>query len=442
MKPRTKIEKEAERYAPELPELTEAQRRWAEGMLPKHGLIEKGEVVCLECGATFANDANAVGAELLEEKVICPHCGKKIQLKQRHGRKNGRIEKTSFNLLAVCHGYQVVRTFYVEKWTRPGIAQKTTIYEVSQSWYDEQGYRAVRARSRTYIYYIDNFNMSSQMSVKDYSNSFGYHFNSDTYPQSNIMPKFRKRGMNAEALRYISPFTAIELLSKDECKIETLLKTKRWEFFGLDYGAISLHWPQIRLCLRHGYRPNDVNLWYDCLRFLNRLGMDDHNPKYVCPGDIKALHDELMRRARKKEDVEAKRRERERLRKLEHADEYYVEEKGKFFGLCFVGGDIKIEPLKSIAEFVDEGKAMHNCVGTEAQHYWDRKCLIMSARCGEERLATIEISLEDFRIKQCYGPCNMKPERDSDIRKLILRNIAEIKLLHSKKHPQDAQKRV
>ena len=74
--------------------------------------------------------------------------------------------------------------------------------------------------------------------------------------------------------------------------------------------------------------------------------------------------------------------------------------------MCIKSDDIEIRPLQNKEEFIEEGLAMHHCVAT----YWGkRNSFILSVRKNGKRLATIEIDMHDFSVKQCRAVCNEVP---------------------------------
>ena len=83
-------------------------------------------------------------------------------------------------------------------------------------------------------------------------------------------------------------------------------------------------------------------------------------------------------------------------------------------GVVIVENDMRIAPLQTKLDFIDEGKAMNHCVAT----YFDKKnSLILSVRLADsgKRLATVELSMKDFSVVQCKGKCNEQPERYNEI---------------------------
>ena len=89
-------------------------------------------------------------------------------------------------------------------------------------------------------------------------------------------------------------------------------------------------------------------------------------------------------------------------------------------------GSITIRPLESITQFYEEGKAMHHCVYTN-EYYKRNDCLILSARIGEKRIETIELSLKTLEVVQSRGACNQNTEYHERIIGLVKKNIGLIR---------------
>ena len=180
----------------------------------------------------------------------------------------------------------------------------------------------------------------------------------------------------------------------------------------------------------------DAVMWNDYIELLEIYHKDTRNAKYVCPTDLKAAHDRLSaRRERELERIreknerereiaekEAKIREEERLRKDELL---YAEMKGRFLDLAFSDGMINLHVLQNVQEFYEEGKAMNHCVFTNG-YYKKENVLVFSARIGEKRIETVELSLETMQVVQSYGIYNSITEYHEQIIRLVKENVRDI----------------
>jgi NDP-sugar pyrophosphorylase family protein len=164
--------------------------------------------------------------------------------------------------------------------------------------------------------------------------------------------------------------------------------------------------------------------------------MDIHNPIYVCPDDLKGLHDRLLERKRVIEQRKA--RERARLEKMKKAErdriaqEKYIKRMKKYFDLVISNEQINIVPLKSVQEFYQEGNTLHHCVG-QMRYYEKADTLILSARIDNKPIETIEINLTDLSIVQCRGKYNKNSEYHDIILDMVKDNINKIRTIKRRK---------
>ena len=92
-------------------------------------------------------------------------------------------------------------------------------------------------------------------------------------------------------------------------------------------------------------------------------------------------------------------------------------------------GEIEIHSIDSIDDYYKIGEKNHICCGT-AKYFLKEKTLTLNAFIGEKQIATIEISLDDFRIIQCRAFANVICEYREQIAGIIQANkkmIAERK---------------
>ena len=152
---------------------------------------------------------------------------------------------------------------------------------------------------------------------------------------------------------------------------------------------------------------------------LEKLGKDVRNAVYVCPENLKLAHDKAVNKVRY---IEAKKNiEKKREEAAKHEEEYR-KLKGKFFGIEFSDGLIRVSVLTSVHEFLEEGEFMHHCV--YSADYWSREdSLILSAHIEEKRLETVEVNLKTFKVVQSRGVCNKKSEYHDRIVGIVKQNI-------------------
>lgn len=81
------------------------------------------------------------------------------------------------------------------------------------------------------------------------------------------------------------------------------------------------------ICLRNGYTISDGSIWCDTIDLLRRAGKDIRSPQYVCPADLKAEHDKLVKQRNRKEERECLALRRKEATQYEKD---YLLQKGKF----------------------------------------------------------------------------------------------------------------
>lgn len=425
MKPKTKIQKEAWRWHVELPPITEAQKAFVrDKMYSPEGLRKKDCVYCLECGHSWQADESELASNILG--VTCPHCGKQLKIHISANRKNWCKETRVMNIVTTCHGYQVTRQFYCEKNTKPGDKAYFSYLEATQLWRDvNEDEMAAIARPKKVLshYYVDLYDYNEPMRIMD-QNMHGHVYDVDgvVYPIARVLPVLKRMGISVKSMNAMGANCLIDAIK--DCRIETLVKAGRYDVMTHStQHEIRRLWPQIKLTIRHNYKIKDFTMWADCINLLEVLGMDTHNPVYVCPKDLRKLHKDLCKKKAKLDEKMAREERRKQALMLIEDNKKFVKRCQKYFGILIMAGDISIRPLQSIDEFVEEGKRQHICVGDVAQKYWNRAdSLILTARVGDDIAATIEMSIKNWTIKQCRSACNGVPERYDEIVKALKEN--------------------
>ena len=247
------------------------------------------------------------------EVWVCPECGAKCEVKDM---KTGARESSTLSLVSaieVFKGVQVVRTFEASRCNyNDGGKTLYSMTELYQIWMLENGREIITTigYDRSYNYF--HWHFGAPYSIGRHScGGGGYYYYEDVYnvndnfiyPRLNISPFFRMKGIDRDMVRWlvrksINIPDAFCSLAKD-ARMETLLKTGYQALFARFVKAdISLgkYWKSINICHRHGYAIDDAILWCDHIEMLEELGMDIHNPKYICPEDLRKQHDQMSRR--------------------------------------------------------------------------------------------------------------------------------------------------
>ncbi|MDE6498238.1 MAG: PcfJ domain-containing protein, partial [Muribaculaceae bacterium] len=435
MKPRNPLQRRIVELSATLPPLTGKQRRWAiDHCFSRKAFLSKGKAWCSCCGTPFdASGISPLGAILTSETVVCPSCGK--TLKVESSRRLKHSEKWYYTILTTCHGFQVCRNFTVSKDIRRGEKPWYDITEVVQNWITEDGREEVIARPINAIAgYYDNWAHSKPMELRDSKRPDMYRPDKYRiggawiYPVRKVLPLARRNGYTGLNRTGLPESDHIRLLLADR-EAEWLEKTGQYELLRWkhNHGLGEFRMPcahAIRIANRNRYHIRDASLWIDYLELLDYFHLDTHNPRYVCPKNLRAEHDRLSRlRERKEAKEEAERK----LRQAAQWEADYRALKGAYLGICFGNDAIRITVLQSVAEFAEEGRAMHHCVYS-ANYFKKPEALILSAKSPDgKRLATIELNLRTFKVVQCRGVCNKQPEYYDEIIKNVTDNMWRIR---------------
>lgn len=370
---------------------------------------------CINCGHEWNTDA----------PCVCPSCGRKLDV-----LRDSRIRR--FNDIAIYDVVQrkeefiVVRQFFLSRSQYKGKGTESSeVMEVVQHWIDTEGRHVIVARNLSMCpYYRTNPFMWSEMSIKRESPWNGYYYHmmpKATYIRRQHYPLLRRNGFDGD-FRNMKPEYAIRLLLKDN-RFETLWKL-RMDELALRYAngdsRITKYWKAVMLMRRYGYEA-EVSLWLDYLDLLDYFNKDLTNHAVVLPNDLKTEHDRLMDRKQKILDAE---RERERRERQKEKIRIFNQKSG-YFGIRFGDDTMDVIVLSTIDEYKREGEVQHHCVYTN-EYYAKPDSLILSARKKtdpDKPVETIEVSLKDGRILQCFGKFNRMTEYHQRVMDLVDRNI-------------------
>lgn len=434
MKPRTRLERRVAELSGKLPAITKGQEEWAKEHMFAHLAYKcKNELWCSECGRTWVDTSNSeLGTTVLGDKTECPYCHHRLDVKVSRKRKSH--EEAYMSILQVRGGFQVVRHILFQK----NIRKEEYVYygytEIVQEWIREDGKRTIMARpinmgSNGFVY-------SSPLSIKgEYgSNPYNYYgdlyaIHGELYPRKELLPELKKRGLNRR-FPDVTPSKLIRDLLKGGNDAELCLKTGQISMLKHMYknGFFQLRYkPSFNICNRNHYIIKDASMWEDYMSLLSYFGKDLRNAHYVCPKNLKAAHDGLLK---KKTAIEAKlRQERDRIAAIGRREKLmkdiagFYERMKKFFGMKITDGNIVIYPLESITQFYQEGKAMRHCVYQNG-YYSRSECLILSARdTAGKRLETIEVNLRTLAVVQSRSVCNGVSEYHDQIVQLVKKNM-------------------
>ena len=428
MKPRTKLQKRVYEIHKDLPALTQEQKAWALEHCFDHFYIHrksKNEYICIDCGHHWQSDT---------EPHHCPHCNAPLKSCDKSRRKVFK----DWNYYSVIQTYQeftVIRIFYIDKYIKLGeVHNLGDFYEVSQYWFSDNGGHVIMARNKRMFPYYSAipFNLFSELNIKQGYSQYDYISPYMMYPKIQISNTLKRNGLRG-SFRGLREVDVIKNLLNEPI-YETLWKQKDMNLlkkFQND-GRIKKYWKQILKFKRTGYKVKNISLWLDYLDLLSYFGKDINNPHYLFPSDFTNAHDIYMKRKRKKMDEEyearrreyekqAKERELQRIIEREKKAEEFIRNKGKYFDITFSNSNFIVIVLSSLEAYKREGDILDHCVFSNT--YYDRKnSLILSARLIEAPdtpIETIELSLTDGQILQCYGSHNKETQYHNEIISLV-----------------------
>jgi len=174
----------------------------------------------------------------------------------------------------------------------------------------------------------------------------------------------------------------------------------------LSFSLIAKHYPDINLqtmllyCERKKVYLSDYN---DYLGQLKMLEMDMGNEEYLYPKDFKEQHAELSTRIKNKESTLKKKQLRRFAATLKR---YEFQSEGMI-----------LRPFKTPVEVINEGTALHHCVGSYVDRYAQGNtilCCLRRVSDPDQPLYTVEFTTEDRRV-QCRGNHNQIAKEDEPI---------------------------
>lgn len=419
MKPRTQVQRRVVSLRTYLPSLSEEQKQYAyDKCFDRLGFrVRKSEVTCMECAEVFHST---------KSKERCPKCGKMLNISDTRKRKSDL--KSTFAVVSMEQEFQVIRFFEVNQYLYKNVYARYGIQEIMQHWIDEKHRHTVISGL------TDKYgNVSSSLELRDaYRKDYYWYGNRYDilaevyYPVSraDIRPLYYRNGFRGDLHGVSVMKFFIELMNTPH--FETLLKAGQFALARAEANRrLDVSWNAVKIALRNNYIVKDASMWTDYIGALWHLGKDLRNPHYVCPKNLKKAHDYWTKR--KAKDIEIKRAEAERLRKIEEMkrNEEIFKLRQRYAGLELKDRNIKLIALVTVEEYKEEGEAMHHCVAT---YYDEIGSIIFSVvNTKGERIATVELDATTLELLQCRGVCNKDVEERPAITKIIQKNIDTIK---------------
>ena len=374
--------------------ITKSVIKWAAEELTDHFAYHHPNSLrhtCMDCGHQWTIS----DAEKKNKTLVCPHCGRRLDVKETRDRV--LRQSAYFTMLTTRKGLQVLRVALLNTEHRKGEPSTNTCREICRYYINGKGQCEVIGLKRTMGPYLDCFSYYAGMELRRDNDTYSHLATFPLYPKMDVIPELERNGKSGR----IDHFRHFMMHSTD----------------------LEVCWNSYKIAKRNHYHIGNISLWCDTIRMLRSTGKDIHNAHYVCPTDLNATHDNLVRKMEEKAERERRAEEMERAAKNEAK---FKAMKGKYFGLIFTDGLISVRVLESVEEHRQEGSHMHHCVFV-AGYYLKESSLIFSATINGERVETVEFDLKQFRVAQSRGVCNKNTEYHDRIVSLVNSNADAIR---------------
>lgn len=193
----------------------------------------------------------------------------------------------------------------------------------------------------------------------------------------------------------------------------------------------------IRTAHKHKYiglEERNLPIWKDHIAACIANGLPMNHPHAVCPPNLIEAHNRMIAERQRREEQERIRRDREMaqarriadLKKLQEMTETarkYAKRMQKYDGIIISDDKYMIVPCLTMQSMAIEGAEMHHCVF--AMKYYEKKeSIILLCRDHDgNRVTTIELSLTNGSILQCYAKHDHVHIDDKRIRQLVKDNV-------------------
>lgn len=325
-------------------------------------------------------------------------------------------------ILERCQEFQVIRYYY---------RSRKRFFEFLQVWIDKDCNEAIRAKRR--FMRVDGWKEDSEMRFWRYrmDREYSYLGGISRLGWSGVIvrsmiPELRQRGLRTST-HGINPVRLVKALLSSN-RLETLFKLRQFllvhEFSQDCYKFDDEMWQAVRVALRHGYKLKDqkeFEQWYHMIGDLSFLGLDTRNPYYICPANLAEAHQHWMDRVHRIKNAE---RIAEDLKRAEAYEATFHKTREQFLGMMFKKGRVTIQIIPTAKGIVEEGEAMHHCVGGY-YNKWDS--LILTAKVDGKRMETIEVNLNDYEIVQSRGLQNQYTNFHNKIVHLMKQGLPEVR---------------
>lgn len=152
---------------------------------------------------------------------------------------------------------------------------------------------------------------------------------------------------------------------------------------------------------KHRVKSSVLITWSDYIDDCINLGMNLKQESVLYPKDVHTAHQNTLKQVILKKDTLANEKI---LKKLDDINnKYYFEYK-----------NLIIRAAESVEELIEEGKALHHCVGTYTEKYTKGSTSILFIRQKEymdESFYTVEVNKNNVLV-QVRGKCNCSPSKE------------------------------
>ena len=378
----------------------------------QRGRTKSHTAICVDCGHSWKDG----------KPSKCPNCGAVLNYAD-DSRQRKFYERPYYCIVQKVREFSVIRCFYIQDTIYLGRHTRETVFtEIYQHWIDESGKDTIRALTAAMFPYYRYcpFSLNSDLSIKrdrgryGYRNAYYHSIPDAYYPRMSCSPLLKRNGFKKQFYKFYPEDVFSALLSDN--KFETLWKLGRFDlaerYLDRDRERITKYWKALLRC-----PVMDTTILLDYMDLLEYFGRNPNSIYYPTGPEIIAEHDRLMRR---KEAILEQQR-LEEVRKNQREKLAILESKSKYFGITFGNERMVVIVLASLEDYRNEGKLQHHCVYANA-YYGKKDSLVLSARMRDrpdKPVETVEISLKDGKILQCFGPCNSHTEYHQEILDLV-----------------------
>lgn len=178
-----------------------------------------------------------------------------------------------------------------------------------------------------------------------------------------------------------------------------------------------------------GSKKSTLDLWEDYLCMAKEEGQDLQDDIVRMPKNLKARHDALVETRNARLDAVRIAEEQKKYAMLDQQISKRIPEAARYY---WQDNDYMIVPAAKCRELVEEGQALHHCVGATTRYMGkmkDGKSWILFLRKKKELETpyyTLEIDMETDQIIQWYSEYDRKPDKEV-IRKVLDRFTGNLK---------------